>query len=117
MSDNIAGVKADMISISVEEGRPTLPSFAKMQTNGDPPFVGSSAIRKQYPHPLETFYDAKRLFGMKMSDQEIVRNLSLWSFKLVADDDDNPLYIMQGPKGEEKYRPEKVSSFVLNILR
>ena len=30
MSDNIAGVKADMISISVEQGRPTLPSFIKM---------------------------------------------------------------------------------------
>ena len=30
MSNNIAGVKVDMIPISMEEGRPILPSFIKM---------------------------------------------------------------------------------------
>ena len=85
LSNTIDGVKADMIPISAEEGRGILPSAVKMQTNGDPPFVGSAALRKQYPYPLLTFYDAKRLLGMKMSDAEIIRNLKSWSFDLIPD--------------------------------
>ena len=71
MSGRIEGVKVDMIPISEQCGDPILPSVVKMQTNGDPPFVGSAALRKQYPHAKMTFYDSKRMLGMKMSDQEI----------------------------------------------
>ena len=85
LSNTIDGVKADIIPISAEEGRGILPSVVKTQTNGDPPFVGSSALRKQYPYPLLTFYDAKRLLGMKMSDAEIIKNLKSWSFDLIPD--------------------------------
>ena len=62
-----------------------MPSVVKMQTNGDPPFVGSAALRKQYPHANMTFYDSKRMLGMKMSDQEIKDNLKVWTFDIVGD--------------------------------
>ena len=92
MSGNIEGVKADMIPINLEQGNPILPSVAKIQDNGDPPFVGNTALRKQYPWPLMTLYDAKRIFGMKFSDSEIVNNMRVWTFDLVGDEDNKPFY-------------------------
>ena len=45
ISNNIAGVNVDTIPINMENGDPTLPSVVKIQTNGDPPLVGSAALR------------------------------------------------------------------------
>ena len=42
---------------------------------------------------MTTFYDSKRLFGMKMTDEEIINNLNSWPFDLTNDEDNNPIYV------------------------
>ena len=42
---------------------------------------------------MTTFYDSKRLFGMKMSQKEITDNLNSWPFDLTRDENDNPIYV------------------------
>ena len=40
--------------------------------NGDTSLVGNSALRGQYPFPLRTLYDPKRMLGHKITDDEII---------------------------------------------
>ena len=61
-----------MIPISLENGRTSTPSAARIQMNGDFPLVGNSALRSQYPRPKQTLYDPKRMLGHKITDDEII---------------------------------------------
>ena len=97
-SNRIAGVNVDLIPINLESGRTTLPSVVKMQTNDDPPRVGSCALRHQFPWPKLTLYDAKRLLGMKFDDPEIQSILNSWPFDVVADFEGNAVFSIPHPK-------------------
>ena len=68
ISNKIDGIAVDMIPINLENGRTACPSASRISENGDFPLVGSSALRGQYPNPLRTLYDSKRMIGMKMTD-------------------------------------------------
>ena len=85
MSDRISGIVIDMIPISNENGHTSVPSALRISENGDPPLVGSSALRGQYPGPKRTLYDSKRMIGMKVTDQEIVSYMNSWPFDVVDD--------------------------------
>ena len=95
----------------MENGRSTLPSVVKIQTNGDPPLVGNAALRAQFPWPKLALYDAKRLIGNKVTDGEVLHFLKDWPFDIVADSQGNPLYrIPLHHTNEVKlYRPEEIS--------
>ena len=45
ISDRISGIVIDMIPISNENGHTSVPSALRISENGDPPLVGSSALR------------------------------------------------------------------------
>jgi len=45
ISNRIAGIVVDMIPISNENGRTSVPSVVRISENGDPPQVGNSALR------------------------------------------------------------------------
>ena len=45
ITDRISGVKIETISIDLENGRSSIPSVVRIQPNGLPPKVGSSALR------------------------------------------------------------------------
>ena len=55
-----------MFEINLENGRTSIPSVAKIQTNGDNPLVGNAAIRAQFPWTKMTLFDSKRMIGMKV---------------------------------------------------
>jgi heat shock 70kDa protein 1/2/6/8 len=39
-------------------------------------------------NPANTVFDAKRLIGLRFSDEKVQKNKALWPFKLMADKDD-----------------------------
>ena len=64
-----------------------------------------------------TLYDAKRIIGMKITDQEIINMMNSWPFDVVADADNNPLYEVPLKDGKKYFKPIEVSSEVLRVVR
>ena len=77
-----------MFEINIENGRTSIPSVAKIQTNGDNPLVGSAALRAQmqFQWTKMTLFDSKRMIGMKVTDDEIIENIESWPFDIVGDE-------------------------------
>ena len=75
-----------MFEINLENGRTSIPSIAKIQTNGDNPLVGNAALRAQFPWTKMTLFDSKRMIGMKVTDDEIIENIKSWPFDVVGDE-------------------------------
>ena len=64
-----------------------------------------------------TLYDAKRIIGMKITDEEIINMMNSWPFDVVADADNNPLFSVPLKDGEKHFKPIEVSSEVLRVVR
>ncbi|XXG60208.1 hypothetical protein AAC387_Pa04g2172 [Persea americana] len=61
--------------------------------------------------------DVRRLIGKRYSDESIQNDIKLWPFKVTAGSNGQPTIVVE-QKGEEKqFRPEEISSMVLNKMR
>ena len=63
--------------------------------------VGDSAKNAFHSNPENTVFDAKRLIGRKMDDQDIVRDMKHWPFR-VAEKNGKPAITVKH-KGEDRH--------------
>jgi len=69
------------------------------------------------PQHLMNVADAKRLIGRKYSDPITQSDKMLWPFKVIADDDDKPMIVVEH-KGKKKHlSAEEISSMILMKMR
>ncbi|RHN50926.1 putative Heat shock protein 70 family [Medicago truncatula] len=65
----------------------------------------------------KTVYDAKRLIGMKFSDDVVQSDMKFLLFKLISDVNDELKIVVNYKKTERHFTPEKISSMVLAKLK
>jgi len=63
--------------------------------------VGDSAKNAFHSNPENTVFDAKRLIGRKMDDQDIIRDIKHWPFR-VAEKNGKPAITVKH-KGEDRH--------------
>ena len=81
--------------------------------------VGKPAKVQQTKNPELTFYDAKRLIGRLLNDENIQKDKNFWPFTLEEDEKGMPVYkwVDKKTKKVETYKPEHVSALVLKKLK
>ena len=101
--------------IANDQGQRTTPSFVAFSESER--LVGDAAKNMSARNPENTVYDAKRLIGRNFSDKMVQRDMELWPFKVVSNDQDKPM-IVANYKGEEKqFAAEEISSMLLVHLK
>jgi len=97
--------------IANDQGNRTTPSYVAF--NDTERLIGDAAKNQVAMNPLNTVFDAKRLIGRKISDQNVQDDMKHWPFKVVPGVDQKPMLQVQY-KGETKdFQPEQISSMVL----
>ena len=64
-------------------------------------------------HHDRTFYDAKRMIGMKYANLDT----KMWPFTVVPNKDGNPLFQLGSSEESKTFKPEEVSAQVLKKLK
>lgn len=64
------------------------------------PSVGDAAKNAYHGNPENTVFDAKRLIGRKVDDQDVKRDQAHWPFKIVKKNEKPAIQVKY--KGEEK---------------
>ncbi|KAJ3897726.1 heat shock protein 70, partial [Lentinula edodes] len=78
--------------------------------------IGDSAKNAYASNPSNTVFDAKRLIGRKMDDQDIARDIKHWPFE-VREKGGKPV-ISVSHKGEKRdFTPEEISAMVLTKMK
>eukprot|EP00268_Persea_americana_P059932 TRINITY_DN7414_c1_g3_i1.p1 TRINITY_DN7414_c1_g3~~TRINITY_DN7414_c1_g3_i1.p1 ORF type:complete len:645 (-),score=111.04 TRINITY_DN7414_c1_g3_i1:196-2130(-) len=97
-----------------DQGNKTTPSFVAF--TGTKRFIGEDAEHQSTRNPQNTVFDVKRFIGRRFSDASVQNDLKYWPFKLISDERDKPMIVVQY-KGESKeFYPEQISSFVLTKM-
>jgi len=96
--------------IANDQGHRITPSWVSF--SDDERLVGDSAKNAFHSNPQNTVFDAKRLIGRKMDDQDMKRDMKHWPFK-VQEKNGKPA-ITVNFKGENRdFSPEEISAMVL----
>ena len=98
--------------IANSDGDRTTPSYVAFTDKET--LCGQSAKNQVAMNTQNTIYDAKRLLGRKFSDPIVQSDLKHYSFKLVADKDDKPMFSLANDK---TYYPEQISAMVLGEMK
>ena len=86
--------------------------------NGDKINVGDEAKFEMIKNDKNTVYDVKRLIGRKYNDVIVQNDKKLWNFELTEEASTEIPKIKVTYKNEtRKYRPEEISSILLQKLR
>ena len=93
------------------DGKRTTPSVVSFTEEGDV-IIGSVAKSQMPQIPERTIYGVKRLIGHKKGDEDVDQLFGNAGFRIKFDEKNNP-YI-EVPGKEKKYRPEEISSIILN---
>ncbi|KAJ6526552.1 heat shock protein 70 family [Mycena vulgaris] len=100
--------------IANDQGHRITPSWVSF--SDDERLVGDSAKNAYHSNPQNTVFDAKRLIGRKMNDEDMKRDLKHWPFK-VQEKNGKPA-ITVAYKGEERdFSPEEISAMVLTKMK
>ena len=100
---------------SNDQGNRITPSWVSVTDDGEW-LVGEAAKNQAAANPYNTVFDAKRLIGRKIDDDEVKADMKLWPFKVVGKSG-NP-YIRLKVKGEDKdFAPEQISAMVLSKMK
>jgi molecular chaperone DnaK (HSP70) len=101
------------------EGRRTTPSVVSymMGQGGEVErVIGHEAKRKMSSNPEGTIFDAKRLIGQRMTDEQVIRDVGKFPFKVeTAEFDNKPLITI--PKLSLKFTPEEISAVILSEMK
>ena len=92
-------------------GARTTPSMVSFQ-DGDV-VIGQVAKNSIVKNPKNTIYGAKRLIGKKANDPEVIKLFKNAQFKIIGDDDNNPVIEVEVNGKTETYYPEQISGIVL----
>ena len=98
--------------IANDQGERTTPSYVAF--NGTERLVGASAKNQAASNPKNTVYDAKRLIGRKFSDPVVKKDMEHYSFTVTGNSDDKPMIELESG---EQFRPEQISSMVLESMK
>jgi molecular chaperone DnaK len=104
--------KVDVKIIPNAEGARTTPSIIGFAANGER-LVGQPAKRQAVANPKNTVYAVKRLMGRKVDSDEVVRQMKLAPFGIVAAEN-NDAWVDVGGK---HMSPPEVSAIVLAKMR
>ncbi|KAF9048024.1 heat shock protein 70, partial [Hymenopellis radicata] len=100
--------------IANDQGHRITPSWVSF--SDDERLVGDSAKNAFHSNPRNTVFDAKRLIGRKMDDQDILRDVKHWPFK-VLEKNGKPAISVEY-KGETRdFTPEEISAMVLTKMK
>ncbi|RDB24857.1 glucose-regulated [Hypsizygus marmoreus] len=100
--------------IANDQGYRITPSWVSF--SGDERLVGDSAKNAFHSNPRNTVFDAKRLIGRKMDDDNVKRDMAHWPFK-VAEKNGKPAITVKH-KGENRdFSPEEISAMVLSKMK
>lgn len=94
------------------EGERTTASVVAISKNGER-LVGSVARRQAVTNPQNTVYSVKRLIGHKFKDSEVQDAKGSLSYELRESDKGG----VEIKMGEKWYRPEEISSMILQKLK
>ena len=96
--------------IANDQGNRTTPSYVAF--NETERLIGDSAKNQVSMNPTNTVFDAKRLIGRSIKDENVQRDMKHWPFKIV-DDKGKPIIQVNYKTEEKKYSPEEISSMIL----
>ena len=96
--------------IANDQGNRTTPSYVAF--NETERLIGDSAKNQVSMNPTNTVFDAKRLIGRSIKDENVQRDMKHWPFKIV-DDKGKPNIQVNYKNEEKKYSPEEISSMIL----
>ena len=94
-------------------GNRTTPSWVSFQSGNV--FVGEAARSKATRNPTTTVYDAKRMIGRKLSDDNVQQSLPLWPFNVT--EHRGNCTVQFGPDKSQILMPEEVSAYVLAKMK
>jgi len=93
------------------EGNRTTPSVVAISKNNER-LVGQSAKRQAVINPENTVYAVKRLIGRHFKDDEVQRDLSTMTYKIVAAGEGVKVKL-----GDNEYSPQEVSAMILSKMK
>ncbi|KAI0057092.1 heat shock protein 70 [Artomyces pyxidatus] len=100
--------------IANDQGHRITPSWVSF--SDDERLIGDSAKNAYHSNPENTVFDAKRLIGRKMDEQDVQRDMKHWPFKVI-DKSGKPVIRVKS-KGEDRdFTPEEISAMVLTKMK
>ena len=100
--------------IANDSGSRTTPSYVSF--SGNQRLVGDAAKSSSSRNPVNTVFDAKRLIGRKFDDDTVQRDLAHFPFKVV-NKNSQPVIEVDYMDETKQFRPEEISSMILQYLR
>jgi L1 cell adhesion molecule like protein len=101
--------------IANDQGNRTTPSYVAFTDTER--LVGDAAKNQASMNPQNTIFDAKCLIGRKFSEPIVQKDIKLWPFNVVADDQDKPSIETQYKGERRRFSPEEISSMVLGKMK
>jgi len=100
--------------IANDQGHRITPSWVSF--TDDERLVGDAAKNAFHSNPENTVFDAKRLIGRKVDDQEVKRDMKHWPFKIVGKNDKPVIQVKY--RGETReFTPEEISAMILSKMK
>ncbi|KAG6898135.1 78 kDa glucose-regulated protein [Termitomyces sp. T32_za158] len=100
--------------IANDQGNRITPSWVSF--SGEERLVGDGAKHALHSNPQNTVFDAKRLLGRKMDDENVQRDMKQWPFS-VHEKNGKPTITVQY-KGENRdFSPEEISAMILSKMK
>jgi len=100
--------------IANDQGHRITPSWVGF--SDEERLVGDSAKNAFHSNPANTVFDAKRLIGRRMDDQDILRDMKHWPFKVV-EKNGKPSISVKYKGGDRDFTPEEISAMVLGKMK
>ncbi|MED6150450.1 hypothetical protein PIB30_072445 [Stylosanthes scabra] len=97
-----------------QQGKRTTPSVVAF-TNTDM-LIGEAARNQAATNPENTIFGAKRLIGRKCSDPTVKNDSKTLPFKVVADSDDEPKFVVRHRFEEKKFSAESISCKIVEHM-
>ncbi len=97
--------------IANDQGNRTTPSYVAF--NDKERLIGDAAKNQVSINPLNTVFDAKRLIGRSMNDDNVKRDMKHWPFKVISGKSNQPIIEVEYNNEKKQFSPEEISSMVL----
>jgi len=101
--------------IANDQGTRTTPSFVSFTENER--LVGNAAKSNSSSNPTNTVFDAKRLLGRNFNDSHVQKDIELFPYKVLSTPDNKPIIEVTYKNELKQFRPEEISSMILNKMK
>ncbi|TFK69787.1 heat shock protein 70 [Pluteus cervinus] len=96
--------------IANDQGHRITPSWVSF--TDDERLIGDAAKNAYHSNPQNTVFDAKRLIGRKVDDQDVKRDMKHWPFK-VKEKNGKPAIVVQHKGQDREFTAEEISAMIL----